>query len=536
MNPAVAKWLEEIAAAKAKAEAQKATQEPSPSSLLDSPNQQQILPGTSQNTSTTPAPPAKSYGIVTSYNLRTRKKQLKLVLPAEPRKPGPGECCGNDCDPCINTLYYQDLEAHKQTVQELQRQYEQACRDLENGVTEPTAMLASSATWPKIQTKTREEVLDEEKGLSVRAYRPFKILKKQRLADNTLLIVCDTPSPSSVASSGKLSTFHILIRFQLPRSHSTAEDQDQKEQQQFVTKAFTPVDLPSSHGKLTFLVKLYPPPHRTSEMFRALQVWSPSSCASTAAGGLDEEKGVLYLRGPVRTGFDLDHLPIPGQQLEQMQRRSKRRVVMIAAGSGVTPMYQILQQYHAELMARRDREEEEEEEEGEEQRQEQAQDQVELDLIYCNRTRADIWLRQELHSFSKPVRKETVSKSGDDVGVRTFVRVQHILSSTDMSPSDLVQPSDQDDGRDQSEEQSVATSSGRVTPQILQETLRSHYSAWKVETSSADMAALSLEEEEEEPVQIVICGPEAFNRDVVAMLAQLGHSNESGCCVIHVLE
>ncbi|KAF9391088.1 NADH-cytochrome b5 reductase-like [Podila verticillata] len=533
MNPAVTKWLEEIAAAKAKAEAKIVAQEPSPSSLLDSPNQQQTISDTSQHTTATPAPLAKSHGIITSYNLYTRKKQLKLVLPPEPRKPDPGECCGNDCDPCVNTLYYQDLEAHKRTVQELKRQYEQACQDLENGVTEPTVMMASSAT----QSKTREEDLDDEKGLSVRAYRPFKILKKQRLADNTLLIVCDTPSPSSVASTGKLSTFHILIRFQLPRSHSNAEDQDQKEQQHFVTKAFTPVDLPSSQGKLTFLVKLYPPPHRTSEMFRALQVWSPSSCASTPAGGLDEEKGVLHLRGPVRTGFDLDHLPIPGQQLEQIQRRSKRRVVMIAAGSGVTPMYQILQQYHAEIMARRDREEEEKEVE---QRQEQAQGQVELDLIYCNRTREDIWLRQELHSFSKPVSKEeTVSKSGDDVGVRTFVRVQHILSSTDMSPSELVLPSDQDDGRDhQSEEHNVATSSGRITPQILQETLTSRHSAWKVETSSSDMAALSLEEEEEEeePVQIVICGPEAFNRDVVAMLAQIGHSSESGCCVIHVLE
>ncbi|KAG0340925.1 hypothetical protein BG000_010729 [Podila horticola] len=533
-NPAVAKWLAEIAAAKAKAEAKKTIQEPAaPPSLSDSPNQQ-----TSSNASDTPAtssPQPKSYGIITSYNLRTRQKQLKLVLPPEPRKPGPGECCGNDCDPCVNTLYYQDLEAHRQTVQELKQQYEQACRCLENGVTESTPAATSSAIPTTQRTATQGDLCDEKKGLSVRAYRPFKILTKQNLANNTLLIICDAPSPSVVINN-KLSMFHILIRFRLPRpnspsNHDHDHDQDQSQsqkEQHFVTKAFTPVDLPTSHGKMTFLVKLYPAPHRTSEMFRALRVWSSSSSSSAQ----DDETGVLYLRGPVRTGFDLDHTDTPGQlPLGRLGQGKSKRVVLIAAGSGVTPMYQILQQYHAEL-ARKDQEE------G------QVQNPVELDLIYCNRTRADIWLRQELHAFTAPVarrRREGSESDGDGDGgvggdVRMFVRVQHILSSsTDSKANRLGKPGDQEEEEEpESEEHGVVTSSGRITPQILQATLASRHSAWKVETSS-DLAALSLGEEE--TIQIVVCGPEAFNRDVVAMLDQIGYSNEQlGRCSIHVLE
>ncbi|KAG0089371.1 NADH-cytochrome b5 reductase-like [Podila epicladia] len=502
-NPAVAKWLAEIAAAKTKAEAKKANHETAPSPSLSNVLSQQRIAGSSPPTPATSAPPTKSYGIIASYNLRTRQKQLKLVLPPEPRKPGPGECCGNDCDPCVNTLYYQDLEAHRRTVQELKQQYEQACRDLENGV-------AETLTPPTVQGSAIPEDKDgESRELSVRAYRPFKILKKQRLADNTLLIVCDTPSPSMITNNN-VSTFHILIRFQLPRSHNPSDqDENQEKEPQFVTKAFTPVDLPSSH--------------RTSEMFQALRVCSSSSSASQ-----DDELSVLYLRGPVRTGFDLDHthIPDPLPLGQSGVRTSKtRRVVMIAAGSGVTPMYQILQQYHAEL-ARRDQEECTS---APGQRQGQEQSQVELDLIYCNRTRADIWLRQELHAFLTPV----VGAGGDSGGrVKTFVRVQHILSSTD-TISDRWGRTGDSGGDRESDGHSVVTS-GRITPQILQETLTSRNSAWKVKTSS-DMSMLSLEDEE--PIQIVICGPEAFNRDVVSMLGQIGYANDtSRRCTIHILE
>ncbi|KAF9295542.1 NADH-cytochrome b5 reductase-like [Mortierella antarctica] len=532
-NPAVAKWLAEIAAAKAKAEIKKATQEPAPSPSLSNSLSQQWIAGSSTHTPAIPAPPAKGYGIIASYNLRTRQRQLKLVLPPEPRKPGPGECCGNDCDPCVNTLYYQDLEAHRQTVQELKQQYEQACQDLENGITE-------SLTPLTVQGSAIQEDKDSEsKELSVRAYRPFKILKKQCLADNTLLIVCDVPSPSIITTNNTLSTFHILIRFQLPRPHNSSSDQQDEDQdreqkeQRFVTKAFTPVDLPSSHGKLTFLVKLYPAPHRTSELFQALRVYSSSSSAQD-----DDELGVLYLRGPVRTGFDLDHAHIPpGRQLqlgqsfgEERTTSKTRRVVMIAAGSGVTPMYQILQQYHAEL-ARRDQEESS----APGPRQGLEQSQVELDLIYCNRTRADIWLRQELHAFSTPV-VVAGAEGGETASggcVRTFVRVQHILSSTDTKSDGLDRMGDPDGGDRESHGHSVVTS-GRITPQILKETLTSRHSAWKVETSS-ELSMLSLGDEE--PIQIVICGPEAFNRDVVSMLGQIGYSSEtSSRCTIHVLE
>src|ERR1700743_704895 len=129
-NPAVAKWLEEIAAPKAKAQTkehktqQQKKQEPTraPACGISQPTQLQ-----SHQIPTSVAP---QHGIITSYNLRTRKKQLCLILPPEPLKPGPGECCGNDCEPCVNTIYWEDMAAHRERCQKMQLQYEDECQAL----------------------------------------------------------------------------------------------------------------------------------------------------------------------------------------------------------------------------------------------------------------------------------------------------------------------------------------------------------------------------------------------------------------------
>lgn len=31
-----------------------------------------------------------------------------------PKRPEPGECCGSSCDPCVNTLYREELKVWKE--------------------------------------------------------------------------------------------------------------------------------------------------------------------------------------------------------------------------------------------------------------------------------------------------------------------------------------------------------------------------------------------------------------------------------------
>ncbi|KAF9550196.1 hypothetical protein EC957_001102, partial [Mortierella hygrophila] len=323
-NSAVAKWLEEIAAAKAKAQAKEQQQPPPPPQ-----QQQQEQPYTSIDGSSQPQPRpqpaatatnAAQYGIITSYNLRTRKKQLRLVLPPEPHKPGPGECCGNDCEPCVNTIYWEDMAVHREKCRKLKVQFEDACRALEDSESTGREDGSGNVDVRKVEEGTEEDEKDNDdddddgKVLSIRSYRPFKVLEKRYLSENTLLVFCDLPYYSKKKKDDpSMTMFHLLIRFQQADG-------------QYLTKAFTPVDMSRLHtasgsgsvrrgenlegdvgqgleDRMAFLVKLYPSPHATSDMFRALEADTERS----GNGGVDEDdgerskKGVLFLRGPIQT-------------------------------------------------------------------------------------------------------------------------------------------------------------------------------------------------------------------------------------------
>ncbi|KAF9997402.1 Cytochrome b5 reductase 4 [Entomortierella chlamydospora] len=545
-NPAITKWLEEIAAAKAKAEAKA---KPITDTHIDSAvKTQQVQDFASQGkehtttssgaaaaaTSSTLSKSRPSYGIITSYNLETRKKQLRLVLPPEPVKPGPGECCGNDCDPCVNTLYWQDLAAYKDRVKKLEGEYEAACRALESELAGAiSSMTLESADKTTTDGLDKEDEEEDETGLSIRSYRPFKVIKKRYLTETTLLVICDLPypKPTSVVTTITsrhddyigVNMFHVLIRF--------------KNDGQFLTKAFTPVDFSnipvrrnnrsgavieavehesdgSMKGKMAFLIKLYPTPHVTSEMFRRLKEYDD------VGGGLDSSQdrngeglGVLYLRGPIQTSRDrLKNkelvAPISTTAIPKLQQKSER-IVMIAAGSGITPMYQVLRALH--LQEQKDTEE---------------VATRELDLVYCNRTSSEIWLHQEI--------KEICSRNRLD-GLATLrsrkVRVQHVLSSEDSHKhGDMRHHHDRHDAR--SNEHDLVHTGGRISLKLLQDTLERNFDD-QCDGSFTGTATAELPNTEH--LKILICGPPSFNSDVSEMLTKLGYTNSEDC-EIHILE
>ncbi|KAF9578158.1 hypothetical protein BGW38_006191 [Lunasporangiospora selenospora] len=384
---AVSQWLQEIAAAKAKVAA-KSNQLPDQVSSPEA----SIKTDTTTHSPHSPSTPVRpEYGIISSYDLKTRKPILRLQLPQEPRKPEPGECCGNDCTPCVNTLYWSDLEEHRALVRRLEKEYAEACQRLEREQANPDNQHRESIarpSWIDAADTKMDRSDDGATQLSVRTYRPFKVLEKKYLSTNVLRIVCDLPytptlqtrrpiPPSRDTTKAKTdpvdkeqatgaSLFHVLIRFKLT-------------EHQYLTRAFTP-----------------------------------------------ESGDVLYLRGPIRTLTDeMDQGSIEPKSINKAQsskvmsptpddttatvgtKARAERLVMIAAGSGITPMYQLLREIH-----QRD-DHHHHTHEGplthlEEQLRHDLQreplnssppDESEIDLIYCNRATDEIWLRQEIQSL-----------------------------------------------------------------------------------------------------------------------------------------
>ncbi|KAF8935888.1 hypothetical protein EDD21DRAFT_369388 [Dissophora ornata] len=537
-NPAVTQWLQEIAAAKAKTQAKVAMVATDSSSTTASTTTTATASATDKVGLT-----QSTFGIITSYNLKTKKQQLRLILPPEPVKPGPGECCGNDCDPCINTLYWEDLAAYRERVQKLKAEYEVACRALESGI---EVGLGEKGRRAEQEGQDGRMHADDADGLSIRSYRSFKVLRKQYLTENTLLIICDLPYPTPVATAAShgrdteyavaRAMFHILIRFHIKGD-------------QFLTKAFTPIDLSTStyssdlKDRMAFLVKLYPSPHVTSDMFRQLQKYDAAALEEESNDGY----GVLYLRGPIQTARDQQtnrETTAAAASAATMQAsnqsskgvrgdaRKRERIVMIAAGSGITPMYQMLKAIHQE--------------QRQHQHEQEQRPLKELDLIYCNRTLSEIWLRQEIQEICFPNRREAMLELqsmkelsvADRIGLKSAdvvmtkrVHVQHILSCREEHDRQL--------GRRMQHHQAEQLHiGGRITLELLQNSLQQSTvrddGVGSDSKGSASVETLN-EKTKEEYLQIFVCGPPSFNVDVSKMLAQLGYAN-SDTCEIHVLE
>ncbi|KAF9430892.1 hypothetical protein BGZ94_002733, partial [Podila epigama] len=581
---AVAKWLEEIAAAKAKVKAK--TEETTIEGV--GPSAQRSLPliesltlsNNRTNNSNNSSSDNKNNGkkINLEYESGTEEETglVVLLLPVEPRKPDPGECCGNDCEPCVNTVYWQDLAAYREKVKMLQEQQYRQRRQhqIELEEKEKEKEKTDASLQKEVQVQENEQVQKQKATrLNIRSYTPFKIVEKRYLSDNTLLVVCDAPALSSAGGNNEgegkskleMSTFHVLIRFQVYTGSGSGDNGKHRDegtahpaqgQPSYVTKAFTPVDLHVANGKLAFLVKLYPSPHRTSDLFRALQVWHDGDkdvmidCGSGGSGGSGilhkGTEGLLYLRGPILTTwatsprsrlsqheqvqqkhtssaaadcFNGDNATSGGivggdeGQDQDIRQQKRRRIVMIAAGSGITPMYQILQQYHREvvtLLQHERRQEQEDQVHTLKQEQE-----LQFDLIYCNRSRSDIWLRQELQEMSIPLSSLSLSSSSssssqiDDAmegyGARTrtrtktrIVRVQHILSA-------MEKDSDAKEWNDPPESPPIYGQ--RLTVEILDKVLQQARPV--MTTTTTTTTTLSRKEN----LHIVICGPPTFNRD-----------------------
>jgi cytochrome-b5 reductase len=162
-----------------------------------------------------------------------------------------------------------------------------------------------------------------QSAISPEEYRSFRLIAKTNVTPgtpnaSTFLFRFALPHASSVLGlpCGK----HILLR---------CKDADGKS----ISRPYTPVSPPDSRGYFELLVKLYP----TGKMSQFL-----------AALKLGEE---VEVRGPLGLLEYKGHGLLKLNRAGVWQERRVRRIGMIAGGSGITPMHQVIHHVTSSLPA-----------------------------------------------------------------------------------------------------------------------------------------------------------------------------------------
>ncbi|KAJ2515131.1 NADH-cytochrome b5 reductase-like [Coemansia sp. RSA 2049] len=250
---------------------------------------------------------ASQYGVV-----KQADGSVVLRLPPAPEKPDPGDCCNSGCSPCIMDMYWDRMRAHKALVSRLEERYRRIIvNGSETDMKEEEAVDAAEQNAvlldPLMFKRVRVLHVDELDGRFGRA------------------IVLEATARDFALPLGQ----HIHIRAHTESGPANqGEDQDQDQDQagscSTLTRPFTPVMLQAADGvdRPHLLVRLYEG-NAMSAYLRQLRVGDS-----------------ILVRGPSSTIGDLG-------SLFGSSSSSNSRLVLVAGGSGIAPIFQILQYAHA---------------------------------------------------------------------------------------------------------------------------------------------------------------------------------------------
>lgn len=183
----------------------------------------------------------------------------------------------------------------------------------------------------RLPKQVKQDPLLRSGWLHPTTYQSLPLVKKELVSPNTYRFVFELPTPSTVL--GLPIGQHVAI---------TAVVNGQS-----VTRSYTPVSNNADLGVLELVIKCYPTGALTGGYLEKLQVG-------------DE----VQFRGP--------------KGAMRYKRGMCKRIGMLAGGSGITPMYQVIR-----AICEDDR------------------DTTEVSLVYANRTEEDILLRDELEAFAR---------------------------------------------------------------------------------------------------------------------------------------
>ncbi|KAK6212013.1 hypothetical protein LQW54_005541 [Pestalotiopsis sp. IQ-011] len=167
--------------------------------------------------------------------------------------------------------------------------------------------------------------------LDAKQYRPFKLVRKTLVGPGVYRLIYALPYPDAVL--GLPTGQHIALQAPLGPGGKN------------VARSYTPISNNSDLGRIELLIKVYPQGLMTQHL---------------AAMKIGE---TIEIRGPKGS--------------MQYSAAYAKRIGMIAGGSGITPMYQLIRAIC-----------------------EDESDPTQIDLLYANNTEEDILMREELEGFA----------------------------------------------------------------------------------------------------------------------------------------
>ncbi|KAJ4262944.1 hypothetical protein NW762_006557 [Fusarium torreyae] len=189
----------------------------------------------------------------------------------------------------------------------------------------------SYAPHKKMPKVTKVNPLIQRGWLDSTAYHPLPLTEKELIAPNVYRLVFSLPTPTTIL--GLPTGQHLAIKAEI----------DGKS----VNRSYTPISNNHDLGKLELVIKCYPDGQLTGKYLANLE--------------LGDE---VQFRGP--------------KGAMRYQRGLCKRIGMLAGGTGITPMFQIIR-----AICEDDR------------------DLTEVNLIYANRSEQDILLREQLETFAR---------------------------------------------------------------------------------------------------------------------------------------
>lgn len=248
---------------------------------------------------------------------------------------------------------------------------------------------------------------------------------------------------------------HIYLRVKKPN--------DTTRKVEIMQRAYTPYSCDTHHGFIDLLIKVYFPSRDLSESNGRFVGGKMTMLLENMVVDAKTDTLSLEMRGPIGQLTYIGHGQVQWKSSNRF--RKIKRLVMIAAGSGITPIWSILKaiadEYAVGLLS-------------------SSREPIHMWLIYGNRTEEDILLREEL---------ETISKYMDG-----NLRIWHVLSSKTTG-------ADWKMGR------------GHIGLECLQQHLPPPPSA---------LDSVGIEE-----TLALICGPLPMKKSVTAALSELGWNHET---------
>lgn len=187
------------------------------------------------------------------------------------------------------------------------------------------------APHKKIIRIAKPDPLLQRGFLDPQTYHPLPLIEKVLIAPNVYRLVFELPTPDTVL--GLPIGQHVAIKASVDGAA--------------VQRSYTPVSNNADKGVLELVIKVYPDGLLTGQYLAHLAVG--------------------------------DEVPFRGPKGAMTYRRGLcRKIGMLAGGTGITPMYQLIRAIC-----------------------EDPRDTTEVSLIYANRTEGDILLREELEAFAR---------------------------------------------------------------------------------------------------------------------------------------